>query len=120
MATSLSPSARNERIREYKGTFPSMGIYAVRNTATGRVWLGKSQNVEGALNRIRFELNMRGHRNTALSNEWLHFGAAGFTFEVLDRVKKREDPSFDYEAELRALLALWEAELYSSSTGGGV
>lgn len=120
MAASLSPSARSERIREYKDTFPSMGIYAVRNTATGRVWLGKSQNVEGALNRIRFELKMRGHRNTALSDDWLHFGAESFAFEVLDRVKKREDPSFDYDAELRALLALWESELCPSPAGGAV
>jgi hypothetical protein len=120
MAASLSPSARSERIREYKDTFPSMGIYVVRNTATGRVWLGKSQNVEGALNRIRFELKMRGHRNTALSNEWQHFGAESFTFEVLDRVKKREEPSFDYDAELQALLALWQAELEPSPTGGVV
>lgn len=120
MATSLSSSARSERIREYKDTFPSMGIYAVRNTATGRFWLGKSQNVEGALNRIRFELKMRGHRNAALTNEWLHYGAETFTFEVLDRVKKRDDPTFDYEAELQGLLSLWQAELKAASIGGTV
>lgn len=118
MAALLSPSARRERIREYKDTFPSMGIYAVRNTATGRVWLGKSQNVEGALNRIRFELNMRGCRTPTLLEEWQRFGAASFAFEVLDRVKRREDPSFDYEAELQALLELWQAELGASATGG--
>jgi hypothetical protein len=35
-------------------------------------------------------------------------GEAAFSFAVLDRVKERADPDFDYEAELQALLALWQ------------
>jgi len=30
---------------------------------------------------------------------------------VIDRVKERDDPAFDYDAELASLLALWQAEL---------
>ena len=117
-SSSLSPSERRERIREYKDAFPPMGIYAVRNTATGRAWVGADRNVDGKLNRIRFELKQGGHRNASLSGEWARHGAEAFTFEVLDRVKKRDDPAFDYAAELQTMLALWQAELGVAPAGG--
>jgi len=117
MAESLSPSTRRERIREFKDAFPPMGVYAVRNRATGRAWVGASHNVDGALNRIRFELQMRGHRDRSLADEWLRHGADCFSFDVLERVRKRDDPAFDYEAELQALLALWREELGVAGEG---
>ncbi len=111
MPDPLSPSLRRERVRQYKQAFPPMGVYAVRNLATGRAWLGASRNVDGALNRIRFELQQGGHRDRELAGEWARFGASQFSFEVLERLRQREDPAFDYEAELQESLALWRAEL---------
>ncbi|AMO24679.1 hypothetical protein GCM10027034_09890 [Ramlibacter solisilvae] len=118
MAESLSSTVRRARIREFKDAFPPMGVYAVRNSATGRAWVGASRNVDGALNRIRFELQMHGHRDRSLADEWARHGAQSFRFEVLERVRKRDDPAFDYEAELQALLALWTEELGASGEGG--
>jgi hypothetical protein len=46
-------------------------------------------------------------RDAALAQAWARHGEAAFSFAVLDRVKERADPDFDYEAELQALLALW-------------
>jgi hypothetical protein len=111
MAVSLSPTERRARIRDYKDAFPPMGIYAVRNTVTGRVWLGASTNVEGMLNRIRFQLKLGGHRDASLAADWKKHGPEAFSFEVLDRVKQRADPDFDYAAELQTMLQLWRAEL---------
>jgi hypothetical protein len=109
---------RRERVREYKQAFPPMGVWAVRNTATGRAWVGASRDAEAALNRTRFELKMRGHRNRSLADEWAHYGADHFTFEVLERMRKRDDPAFDYEAELQSMLALWSEELGVAGEAG--
>ncbi|WP_027016866.1 GIY-YIG nuclease family protein [Comamonas composti] len=107
----LSPQARRTLLRNYKQAFPAMGIYAVRCDAAGLLRLGASRNVDGMLNRIRFELATGLRRDAALARAWASHGEAGFRFEVLDRVRQRTDPDFDYEAELQALLALWQAEL---------
>ena len=115
MAVSLSPSERRARIRDYKDAFPPMGIWAVRNTVTGRVWLGASTNVEGMLNRIRFQLKRGAHREASLAQAWAQHGPEAFSFEVLDRVKQRDDPDFDYAAELQTMLQLWQAELAGGS-----
>ena len=111
MAVSLSPSERRARIRDYKDAFPSMGVYAIRNTVTGRTWIGASTQVEGMLNRVRFQLKLGNHREASLLADWKKHGPEAFSFEVLDRVKQRDDPAFDYPAELQTMLELWRAEL---------
>lgn len=100
-------SSKRELTRQYKESPPAMGVYAIRNLATGKVCLGASLNLEGAMNRDRFELNQKGHRNKALLRDWLALGADGFAFEVIDTLKRRDDPGIDYRPELDALLALW-------------
>ena len=113
-----SPAAtRRERVRDYKRAFPSMGIYAVRCAATGELWLGRSRNVEGTLNRVQFELRQGAPRNVRLREAWRQHGVGGFSFEVLDHVKQRVDPMFDYDAELDTLLQLWLAEFGDAVAG---
>ncbi|MDI3382618.1 GIY-YIG nuclease family protein [Xenophilus aerolatus] len=107
----LSAQARRELARQYKQAFPCMGIYAVRCEAAGLLRVGSSRNAEGVLNRLRFELPRGAHRDKALQQAWRTHGADAFRFEVIDRVKERDDPAFDYDAELASLLGLWQAEL---------
>lgn len=95
----------------YKQSFVPIGVFAIRNTLNQRVYVGGSRNLEGAMNRARFELTSGAHRNAALQADWKRFGAEAFRFDVLDRVKESQQPDFDYEAELAALLAMWRDEL---------
>lgn len=109
-----SPAARQRALtRQYKSSPPPMGVYAIRNLATGRVVVRGSLNLPGAMNRVRFELGLRQHRDRALMDDWLRHGEANFRFEVLDTIKPREEPGFDYTSELQAMLTLWTEELSS-------
>ena len=119
MYFSLSPQARRELTRQYKQAFPPMGVYAVRCDAAGLLRLHSSRNVEGAMNRLRFELLRGTLRDKALQQAWNTHGADAFGLEVIERVKERDDPSFDYDSELASLLALWQAELQPSSGATG-
>ena len=111
MTSSLNPQARRALARDYKQAFPAMGIYAVRCDAADLLRLGASRNVDGMLNRLRFELSNGSRRDEKLAQAWASHGAQAFRFEVLDRVKQRDDPLFDYDAELQTLLSLWQGEL---------
>ncbi|MGJ7541607.1 GIY-YIG nuclease family protein [Variovorax sp. LT1R16] len=102
---------RRELSKQYKETGPRMGVYAIRNGAGKVVFVGASLNVDGAMNRDRFELKNKTHRNKRLLEDWLRWGADGLRFEVIDILKKRDDPAFDPQAELASLLALWREEL---------
>lgn len=98
--------------RQYRETLRPMGVYVIRNIGTGRLYLSASLNLDAAMNRDRFQLRMNGHPSRELQQAWNRTGEAGFAFELLDRLKPREDaPDFDYKAELESLLALWRVEL---------
>jgi hypothetical protein len=103
--------------RAYKLAPPAMGVYAVRNTATGVLLLDASRNVEAALNRHRAELRLGGHRNPALKQDWRRHGEAAFVFEVVAVLEVPADPAFDAERELAALLAREAARLGCARTG---
>lgn len=89
--------------RQARDAFPPMGIYAIRDRASGHLLLGASRNVHAALNRARFELRIGKHADRVLQAEWNRTGVEGLVFEVLDFVMEREDEGFDYAGELKAL-----------------
>ena len=109
-------AARREISRRVRDEFPPMGIYIIRNKLTGKVLVSSSRNVHGAINRAQFELRLNSHANKALQAEWIRSGPAQFDFEIVELVKKKEDPHFDYSEELRMLEQLYREE-YEQSAG---
>ncbi|MFP2926289.1 GIY-YIG nuclease family protein [Pyxidicoccus sp. 3LG] len=110
-ADEVSPKSgsrtRAEVRREYKEKPPPMGVYAVRNRANGKVLVGSSLNVQGMLNRIRFELTTGMDRIPGLLEDWKRYGADNFSFEVLDVLTPSEEPGADPKEDLKVLEALW-------------
>lgn len=86
------------------------GVYAINNLVTGRLLVASSKDVQGALNRHRFELRQGTHRNRLLRADWAAHGPSSFTFEVLDMVKPDADTAADITRELDELLTLWRQE----------
>lgn len=97
--------------QQYLETKIRAGVYAISNLVTGRVLVAGSTNVQGVLNRHRFELRQGIHRNPRLSQEWSLHGESSFKFEVLDMLKPHEDMAFDVARELEELVALWRQEI---------
>lgn len=112
----MDRTRRKELTQSYKLALPPTGIYAIRNLASGRMLVGQSTNLTGALNRHRTELKLGSHRNKALMADWRTHGEAGFVFEVLEKIDERPEPDFDYKAEIARLLALWQARVPPGST----
>jgi hypothetical protein len=106
-----SLGTRRELLRQYKQSRPLAGVFKLTNLSTGRVYVGGSLHLDGAMNRMRFELKMRSHRNQVLQQDWIAHGAEAFRFEVLDQLKERDDPLFDYAGELACMLTLWRQEI---------
>ncbi|MCY1170039.1 group I intron endonuclease [compost metagenome] len=105
-----SSERRRALVRQYKEARPAAGIFLIRNKINGCIYLGGSLNLKGVMNRHRFELNLRSHRNKRLQLDWIAHGAENFSIEVLDRIKEQDDPDFDYASELANLLTLWRDE----------
>jgi hypothetical protein len=107
---------RRRLSREARDAFPPMGVYAIRDSSTGCVRVGSSRNVFGTLNRAQFELRLGSHADKSLQSEWNLGGAGRFSFEVLELVKERDDPAFDYASELQALEQLYREQFDGCGT----
>lgn len=107
----MDKAKRKELTNIYKRSFPSMGVFSIKNKMTGKQLIGKSTNLIGALNRHRMELCMGVHRNQELMADWRLLGEAQFAFEVLEQIKERPEPDFDYPSELDRRMAVWRIKV---------
>jgi group I intron endonuclease len=107
----MMAKTRKELNQEYLEKPKPAGVFQVKNTANGKVLLGSSLNLNGALNGHNFTLKIGSHRNKALQQDWDQYGAENFVFEVLEVVQVREDPNFNLSDELTLLEMLWLEKL---------
>ncbi|HLO28571.1 MAG TPA: GIY-YIG nuclease family protein [Anaerolineales bacterium] len=103
--------SRKELNREYQERPKPAGVFQVKNTANGKVLLGSSLNLEGALNGHRFMLRTGTHRNKTLQEEWKEYGEDKFVFEILETVPVKDDPNFNLSDELTLLEMIWIEKL---------
>jgi hypothetical protein len=78
---------KKEAIRKFKEQKPLLGIYAVRCTATGRVWVGSARNLDANRNRTWFTLRSGGHIEKSLQQEWNAQGEPSFEYEILETLE---------------------------------
>ena len=109
---------RKELKNTYKETVQPMGIYQIRNTATGKILLGSSLNLPAIINRHRFQLQNGLHMNRQLQRDFVELGEQGIAFEILDTLKPREDARGDYAEDLSMLEEMWRDKLRSTLAEG--
>lgn len=109
---------RKALIREYKERRPAMGVFQVRNLASGKVFIGASTDLPSMLNRQLAQLRLGMHPNRELQADWDALGADSFAFEVLDALAPRDEVGYDPHADLQVLESLWLDKLAPFDDGG--
>lgn len=61
----------------------TVGIYYIRNTAAGKIYIGQPKAIEKRFNQHRSDLNNGIHRNPRLQKDWVQFGSAAFDFGII-------------------------------------
>lgn len=107
----MSPINRKEAVRQYKQSRRPMGVFQVRNTVSGRVYVGSSSDLPSILNRHRAQLRLGAHPDRALQADWKSLGDAAFEFDVLDTIDPPDDPAYSPADDLRTLEELWRTRL---------
>lgn len=102
---------KKELKKAYAQAGTQAGVYKVECLGNRRILLGSSTNAPGILNSHRFQLKMKSHRVPELQQDWDCFGEGKFTFEMVDTLKKKDDPAVDIKEELLELENLWREKL---------
>jgi hypothetical protein len=105
--------SKKESIRKFKEQKPLVGTYAVRCTATGRVWVGASRNLDATKNGCWFMLRNGSHQDKSLQAEWDGQGEKDFKYDVLDLLDEDVHP-LNVTALLKEKNISWLARLGAS------
>jgi group I intron endonuclease len=65
------------------------GIYAIRNTVNGKIYVGSSVHIGRRRRDHMRQLKTSTHKNNRLQAAWIKYGAVAFEFEVLEHVHDR-------------------------------
>ena len=101
---------KKELKRNYLRGRRPMGVFLIRNLTNEKVFLVASVELQGALNRAKFELEAGGHKNKELQSAWNDLGADRFAFEILDQMEPRADAN-ECKKDLASLKELWLEKL---------
>ena len=88
-----------------------MGVFLIRNVTNDKVFLVAALDLNGGINRQRFQLAAGGHPNRALQEDWKRLGEEKFAFEIVDQFTPPDDSSLDLRSELNAMEAMWLDQL---------
>ncbi len=109
---------RKAALLEYKLSHRPMGVFQIRNTTNEKVFVDSSTNIPGKINRHKFALNAGQHASERLQANWNELGEAAFAFETIETVEPRDDPNYDYKADLVTLEDLWLEKLVPYGDSG--
>ncbi len=107
-----SQQTREDLKQIYKEMKPQMGVYVIRNTINGKVFMDVSKDLKSIFNRYRFQLKMGCHAIKEMQKDWNKYGEDSFAFEVLQYLKYDEkEEKTDYSEELEIMKMIWIEKL---------
>lgn len=114
----MDPERKKALLREYKETPLPMGIFQIKNNATGKLLLLKALNLPGIINRHQLELRRGMHRNRQLQQDWNQYGESAFSFDILATLKPEEYLPEYYPTAVNDLLDAWLEKLQPFGDAG--
>ena len=100
-------SDRKELKQKYKEMQEDKAVFMIKNKVTGKAFLCSTLYMRGKMDRHKFQLNFGGHMNSELQEDWKKYGEENFVFEVLEKVKLKDDPTYNYDDDLKLLEMIW-------------
>ena len=95
----------------YKEMKFKMGVFQIRNTVNGKIYVEGSTDLDAIWNRHKFQLKMDSHPNVDLQKDWRDFGEEKFSYEILSEIKQDDTKTIDYRREIMQLEKMFIEEL---------
>lgn len=102
---------RKELKLAYKQNPPPMGVYQIKNTATGKIFIGSHTNIPGKFNSNRMQLDMKSHPNKELQEDWNLYEPHAFSFDILETIDPTKVAQENWRKEVLALEEKWLEKL---------
>ena len=88
--------SKKELKEEYKLIKYKMGAFGITNKVNGKIFIGSSLDLDAIWHAQKLQLSVGMHQNNELQNDWNHYGAENFTYEILEEIEQGDDTKVDY------------------------
>ncbi len=102
---------KSEIKRNYKESLTPMGVYQIKNLVNGKIFIGSAKNLPARINRHKFELKFGSEGIAGLQSDYNKYGEENFSFEIIDELKPKDDPGYNYAEDIAVLEQLWIEKL---------
>ncbi len=75
---------RRKLMAEFKQVKTYMGVYQIKNTVNGKIYIEGNPNIKNKWFTLSWTLNDGRFANSGLQNDWKQFGADAFEYQVLE------------------------------------
>ena len=114
----MSKERRKELLAAYKEKKPRPGIFSVRCTVTGQVWVQANPNLDTCKNGVWAALRFGGHPNKVLQTQWTTHGADAFVLEEIEALAEDDLPSWELTSKLKSRERHWREALGATAVAG--
>jgi hypothetical protein len=106
----------SDRKRELKAQYKERkvigGVFVIRNTATDKLFLDATTDLQGSKNRFAFAQQTGSCTDLKLQGDWAKQGASAFALEVLEELPKGETQTdAEFAADIKCLKEMWAEKL---------
>jgi len=84
----MDKARRKELTEGYAERKQPMGVYAVRCSASGEVWVAWTKNLDKRQNALWFEARMGNSREKAFQAAFTRHGEDAFSYEILEELEE--------------------------------
>ena len=104
----MAKQTKKELQAAYKERKVIGGIYAIRNTISGKMLLQSTTDLQGGRNRYEFSQKIGGFTHMKLQEDWRENGSAAFQFEIIEELEKMENQTAkEFAEDLEILYGIW-------------
>ncbi|MBY0147773.1 GIY-YIG nuclease family protein [Neobacillus niacini] len=98
---------KKELKQQFKEAAVEAGIYQIKNTINNKLFVDSTKNFK-TLNGLKFMLETNGYTTSReLQKEWNQYGKDAFRIDILEKLKKSDEPYFTEKEALAALEEKW-------------
>ena len=99
---------RAELKRQYTETRRPVGVYRIRNTVNGKIFVvGASVDIQARINRHKTELQFHSGKFPGLAEDSVKYGADSFEFEILETLDGEYETDAALQDDLKLLEEMW-------------
>ncbi|HHV09073.1 MAG TPA: GIY-YIG nuclease family protein [Clostridiales bacterium] len=109
----MEGQTKKELQTQYKNRTVVGGVYCIKCNESGRVWLKSARDILGQRNKFEFFTSTNSCPEPGMRPDWEQYGAASFSFSVLEEISKKETQTDrEFNEDLKLLLELWMEKLH--------